>query len=221
MPNQLHYTKSYKTKPNKTKIDDIRTWRHAQIHRQDLCASPGGSTLVPAWIGEFSSLHVETNNTLKTSSAAQGVVLSSTHGNRPLLQLLIKASLHPRHWLHRQQLSPRMQATHMTQVAQPSPFKDNVRSTISLCYMLYVETRLRKPITLLAGSKRTPARSPNTRSEGSDLSGSVRNQPSCMRRRHCGKFQSYSSLPRINAPRQQRCKQLYQQDHAHKLSSAS
>ena len=54
--------------------------RHAQIHRQDLCASPGGSTLVPAWIGVFSSLHVETNNTLKALSAAQGVVLSSTHG---------------------------------------------------------------------------------------------------------------------------------------------
>ena len=26
---------------------------------------------MPAWIGEFSSLHVETNNTLKASSAAQ------------------------------------------------------------------------------------------------------------------------------------------------------
>ena len=67
------------------------------------------------------------------------------------------------------------------------------------CYT-HVETRLRKPTTLLAGSKRIPARSSNTRSEGSDLSGSVRNQPSCVRRRHCGKFQSYSSLPRINAP---------------------
>ena len=67
------------------------------------------------------------------------------------------------------------------------------------CYT-HVETRLRKPTTLLAGSKRIPARSSNARSQGSDLSGSVRNQPSCMRRRHCGKFQSYSSLPRINAP---------------------
>ena len=93
--------------------------RHAQIHRQDLCASPGGSTLVPAWIGEFSSLRVETNtNTLEASFPAQEVVLSSTHGNRTLLQLSIKASLQPRHWLHRPGLSPRMQATHMTQVAQ-------------------------------------------------------------------------------------------------------
>ena len=65
--------------------------RHAQIHRQDLCASPGGSTLVPAWIGEFSSLHVETNTKhSRPPPRLRRVVLSSTHGNRPLLQLLIK-----------------------------------------------------------------------------------------------------------------------------------
>jgi hypothetical protein len=153
-------------------------------------------------------------------------VLTSTHGNRPLLQLLIKASLQPGHWLHRPRLSTRMQATHKTQVTQPSPFNNSsmmyAAKALTVRYT-YVETRLQEPTTLLAGSKRTPTRSSDARSEGSDLSGSVRNQPSCSRSRHCGKFQSSSSLPRINAPRQQRCKQLllHQQDHTRKLSSAS